>query len=391
MTAHPEGIDRTNFPAIDDWARFDAPGGTLVPDDVIAAMTAWMSDHGGANDGAPFAASIMTERLVDDTRATVGRMIAADPNGVVFAQSMTAITMRFATAVGRTLQPGDEIICTRLDHDANVRPWVIAAGRAGAAIEFASPDAETLDLRTEDVTSLITERTRWIAVTAASNAVGTRTPLAEIIAEAHRRGVKVYVDAVHASAHGPLDVGVLDPDAIASSAYKWFGPHVGVLWARPTLLRELDPDRVAPSTDEPPASWEQGTPQYEALAGMKAAAEHVIATDWPAVVEHERDLLDHAVRELDQIDGVRLYGRPTSRTATLMFNIDGLTPQETSVALAAQKIATYHGNYYAYELERFLGLDPLGAVRAGFVKYTSLGDVDRLIDAIRELARPHPT
>jgi cysteine desulfurase family protein (TIGR01976 family) len=381
-------LQRDRFPGLaDGWARLDGPGGTQMVDVAIDAMAAWMRGGDGANEGGAFRAAERTEALVHETRAAVARMLGADPRGVAFGASMTALTMRFAAAVGRTLAPGDEIVCTRLDHDANVAPWLIAAGRAGATVRFAEPEPQTLELPAAAVEAVLSERTRWVALTAASNAVGTAPPLAEIVAAAHAAGARVYVDAVHAVPHRTLDVAALGVDAVACSAYKWFGPHVGVLWARPELLAELGPDKLRPSSDAVPDRWELGTLPFEALAGVRAAAEHRVAIDAAQLRAHEDELLAAMVEGLAEIDGVTLHGGARDRTPTVMFSVAGRSAQEVAQALAADRVAVWHGNYYALEISRLLGLEPGGAVRAGAVAYTSREDVERLVDGVGRFAR----
>jgi cysteine desulfurase family protein (TIGR01976 family) len=299
---------------------------------------------------------------------------------------MTALTMRFAAAAGRALRPGDEIVCTRLDHDANVRPWLIAAERAGARVRFAEPEQPSLELPASAVEPVLSDRTRWIAVTAASNAVGSVPDLEGIVAAARRVGARLYIDAVHASPHRRMEFAQLGADALACSAYKWFGPHVGVLCARPDLLGELAPDKLRPSSDGVPERWELGTLPFEALAGVAAAADYTASLDWDAVREHERALLERARDGLAAIDGVTLYGDARERTPTLMFTVEGRTPAETAAALAGREVAVWDGNYYAWELERLLGLEPDGAVRAGFVHYNDAGDAERLLDAVASVA-----
>jgi len=294
--------------------------------------------------------------------------------------------MRFSAAAGRALAPGDEIVCTRLDHDANVRPWLIAAERAGATVRFAEPEPETLELPAAAVEEALSDRTRWVAVTAASNAVGTVPDLPAIVAAAHAAGARVYVDAVHAAPHRRLDVEALGCDALACSAYKWFGPHVGILWGSPELLAELEPDKLRPSPDAVPDRWELGTLPFESLAGVRAAADYVLATDWDAVRAHEERLLAAALPGLAAMDHVTVYGAARDRAPTLMFNVRGRTSDEVAAALAGRQVAVWQGNYYAWELERHLGLAPHGAVRAGFVHYNDEADAERLLAAVSDLA-----
>jgi cysteine desulfurase family protein (TIGR01976 family) len=380
-------VNRERFPGLrDGWARLDGPAGTQMVDSAIEAMAEWSRSGHNANHGGAFAAALRTDELVDSARASVAALLGGDPRGVAFGPSMTDMTMRFSAAAGRALAPGDEIVCTRLDHDANVRPWLIAAERAGATVRFAEPDRETLELPAAAVEAVLSDRTRWVAVTAASNAVGTVPDLPGIVAAAHAAGARVYVDAVHAAAHRRLDVEALGCDALACSSYKWFGPHVGILWARPELLAELQPDKLRPSPDTVPERWELGTLPFEALAGVRAAADYVLSADWDAVRAHEEALLAAALDGLATMAHVRLHGAAPDRAPTLMLSVVGRRPDEVAAALAARQVAVWHGNYYAWELERFLGLEPDGAVRAGFVHYNDAADAERLLAAVADLA-----
>jgi cysteine desulfurase family protein (TIGR01976 family) len=381
-------VNRDRFPALrDGWARLDGPAGSQVVDGAIEAMAEWMRSGRSANHGGVFKAALATDELVAGTRAACAELLGGDPGGIVFGPSMTALTMRFAATVARTLEPGDEIVCTRLDHDANVRPWAIAAERAGVRVRFAEPEPDTLELPASAVETVLSPRTRWIAVTAASNAVGTVPDLPGIVAAAHRHGARVYVDAVHATPHRRHDVAALDIDVLACSAYKWFGPHVGVLCARPEILAELRPDKLAPSPDDPPDRWELGTLPFEALAGVRAAAEYMLELDFAAVRAHEEGLLASVLEGLAGMKHVTVYGAAADRAPTLMFNVAGHSAREVAVALAEREIAVWDGNYYAWELERHLGLAPHGAVRAGFLHYNDASDAERLLAAVEELAR----
>ena len=380
-------MNRDRFPGLrDGWARLDGPAGTQMVDGAIEAMAEFMRSGHNANHGGLFKAAQRTDELVESARASVATLLGGDPRGVAFGPSMTAMTMRFAAAAGRALQPGDEIVCTRLDHDANVAPWVIAAERAGATVRFADPEPETLELPAAAVEAVLSDRTRWVAVTAASNAVGTVPDLPGIVTAAHAAGARVYVDAVHAAPHRRLDVEALGCDALACSAYKWFGPHIGILWARPELLAELQLDKLRPSSDEVPDRWELGTLPFESLAGVRAAADYVLTADWDAVRAHEEALLAAALSALGGMDHVTLYGAARDRAPTLMFNVRGRSSDEVAAALAERQIAVWQGNYYAWELERHLGLEPHGAVRAGFVHYNDEADAERLLAAVSDLA-----
>jgi cysteine desulfurase family protein (TIGR01976 family) len=380
-------VNRGRFPGLrDGWARLDGPAGTQMVDSAIEAMDAWMRSGSNANHGGVFKAALETDELVEQTRTAVGTLLGGDPGCVAFGPSMTDMTMRFAGAACRELTAGDEVVCTRLDHDANVRPWVIHAERNGATVRFADPDPDTLELPTRAVEAVLTDRTRWVAVTAASNAVGSVPDLPRIVAAAHAAGARVYVDAVHAAPHRRLDVEALGCDALACSAYKWFGPHIGILWGRRELLEGLTPDKLKPSPDTVPDRWELGTLPFESLAGVRAAADYMLSTDWDAVRAHEQQLLAAALQGLGAMDHVTVYGAAQDRAPTLMFNVAGRTADEVAAALAEREIAVWQGNYYAWELERHLGLAPHGAVRAGFVHYNDEADAERLLAAVADLA-----
>jgi cysteine desulfurase family protein (TIGR01976 family) len=377
---------RERFPGLSDgWARLDGPAGTQMVDASIDAMADFMRSGDNANHGGVFRAAEATDELTRAAREAVGRFLGGTPDTVAFGPSMTAMTMRFAAAVGRTLQAGDEVVCTRVDHDANVAPWLIAAERAGATVRFADPEPETLELPASAVDPVLTDRTKWVAVTAASNAVGTVPDLPGIVAAAHAAGARVYVDAVHAAPHRPLAVEALGCDALACSAYKWFGPHVGILWGRPEVLEPLRPDKLRPSPDELPDRFELGTLPFEALAGAKAAAEFMLSLDRDALRAHEEALLAQMLDGLGAIDGVTVHGAARDRAPTVMFTVDGRSSIEVARALAGEQVAVWHGNYYALELGRHLGLEPDGAVRAGAVAYTDEDDVRRLVEAVARL------
>jgi len=379
-------VNRERFPGLrDGWARLDGPAGTQMVDVAIDAMTEWMRSGHGANAHGAFAAAQETDELVESTRVAVATLFGAEPHGVVFGPSMTALTMRFAATAAKEWSAGDEIVCTRLDHDANVRPWIIAAERAGATVRFADPEPGSLELPARAVEAVLSERTRWVAVTAASNAVGTVPDLEGIVAAAHAAGARVYVDAVHATPHRRIDASGLGVDAVACSAYKWFGPHGSVLWGRPELLEELAPDKLRPSSDAVPFRWELGTPSFEAIAGIVAAARYVMSLGYESIKAHEDALMARMLSGLAAIDGVTLYGRARDRTPTAMFTVAGMNADEVATKLAAEKVAVWNGNYYALELSRFLDLEPHGAVRAGLVHYNDEEDVDRLLQAVQKL------
>jgi cysteine desulfurase family protein (TIGR01976 family) len=380
-------VNRDRFPGLrDGWARLDGPAGTQPVDVSIDAIAEWMRSGTSANHGGLFDAGRATDELVRSARATVGELLGADPRGVVFGPNMTTLTLGFAAAAGRALNPGDEIVCTRLDHDANVRPWVIAAERAGATVRFAEPDRETLELPVSAIEAVLSERTKWVAVTAASNAVGSVPDVAAIVGAAHAAGARTYVDAVHATPHRRLDVAALDTDVLVCSSYKWFGPHAGILCARPELLEELSPDKLRPAPDEVPDRWETGTQSFEAIAGIRAAAQYLLELDWNAVEAHEKALLGVMLAGLSTIEGVQLHGAPPDRAPTVMFSVEGRTADAVARDLAEARVAVWDGNYYAWELHRFLELGADGAIRAGAVHYNDAADIERLLAAVERSA-----
>jgi selenocysteine lyase/cysteine desulfurase len=263
---------------------------------------------------------------------------------------------------------------------------VIAAERAGAVVRWAQPDRDTLALPVGAVEAVLSERTRWVAVTAASNACGTVPELAAIVAAAHAAGARISIDAVAAVPHRRVDLAALGADTLACSSYKWYGPHIGILCGAPGVLSSLMPDKLNPSPDEAPDRWELGTLPFESLEGVTAAAGYMLDVGYEAIRAHEERLMEIAADGLAGIDGVTLYGDPPDRVPTLMFNVAGATSAEVATALAEREIAVWDGNYYAWELERLLGLEPHGAVRAGFVHYNDESDARRLVEAVRELA-----
>ena len=376
---------RGRFPALSDgWARLDGPAGTQMVDTAIAAIHEQLSDGGSANTGGFFAASGTTANLVTSARATVGRMLGADPAGVVFGANMTTLTFAFTRAVARDLAPGDEIVCTALDHDANIAPWVRAAEVAGATMVTAPFDPATGRLPTESVTSRIGDRTRWVAITGASNALGTTPDLPPVVAAAHAVGARVFVDGVHLVPHRRIDVSALGCDVLATSAYKWYGPHAGMLCADPDLLARLDPDKVRAAPDDGPARYETGTPAFEAVAGIRAAAEFLTEVD----VDAEMDVFAPMLHGLLAMPHVTVWGPHdlVGRTPTLAFTVSGRHPDEVAQRLADARVAVWSGDYYAVEVMASLGLaEAGGAVRAGVVCYTQPEDVARLLEVVDEL------
>jgi cysteine desulfurase family protein (TIGR01976 family) len=381
---------RQRFPAITEgvhheWARFDGPAGTQVVDSAIEATSGWQRSGNNANSHGAFAAAEACDALVERTQQTVGRLLNADPSGFVFGPSTTANVFSITRAIGRQLQPGDEIICTRLDHDSNVAPWLQVAADTGSVVHLAEFDTAAGRLHTDAVTSLLSERTRWVAVTGASNAIGTMPDITAITAAAHDAGAKVVVDGVHLTPHAPVDVAAIACDVYSTSSYKWYGPHVGITWIEPGLLDHLQAYKVRPAPDSGPGKFMLGTPAYENLAAVTAAAEFLLEVGMQNIREHERTLFSRLLDGLTSDDRVTLYGPAEldQRAPTLAFNLAGHSAAQVAAALAAEQIAVWDGNYYALEAMASYGVD--AAVRAGIALYVTTDDVDRLVTAVHRL------
>ena len=378
------------FPGIGDgWARFDGPAGTQMVDTAIEAMTDWAAGGNNANSDGAFAAADACDELLDATRRTAASLFGADPDALVFGANMTTITMAFTRAVGHTLGAGDRVVGTRLDHDANVTSWRIACDRAGAEHVLAPFDAASGLLDPQAVIDLIDERTRWVAVTGASNLIGSVVDLPPIVAAAHDAGAKVYVDAVHLAPHRPIDVAALGCDALVTSAYKWYGPHAAMLCANPELLDGLPVAKVRPAADAGPRRWETGTPNFEAIAALGAAAQYLLDEDVAAIARDEAAVCAVLLDGLAAIPGVQVWGPPTmaGRVPTVAFTVQGVAPGDVAAALATDRIATWAGHSYAVEVIDQLGLAGTGGVvRAGVVAYITDDDVARLVTSVERIA-----
>jgi cysteine desulfurase family protein (TIGR01976 family) len=391
---------RADYPALrDGYAYLDGAAGTQVPEPVIEAI-AGTYRAGIGNEGGAFPASGRAGAIVEAARAAVADLVGGDPRGVVLGPNMTTLTYRFAYALSRTWGAGDEIVVSRLDHDANVRPWVQAAEHAGATVRWAEVELPAGELPAEQYDTLLGDRTRLVAVTAASNVLGTMPDVAAITKRAHEAGALAYVDGVHATPHTPVDLAALGADFYATSAYKWSGPHIGTVVAAPELLETIHPDKLVPSPEDVPTRMETGTAAFADLAGVAAAVDHLagldpaatgdrrqrVLTSMAAVEAHEQGELAYLLDGLAALPGVRLLGNPRRRTATAYFTVDGHTPRAVAEHLAERKINVWSGHNYAWELTGALGVrDQGGAVRAGLVHYNDRSDVDRLLTAVSEL------
>ncbi len=391
---------RAAYPALaDGYAYLDSAAGTQVPGPVIDAISA-AHRSGLGNAGGVFPASLRSAAVTAQCRQAVADLVGGVAEGVILGPNMTTLTYRLANTLARAWRPGDEVVVSRLDHDANVRPWVQAAARAGAVVRWAEVDLPSGELPVGQYGTLLSERTVLVAVTAASNVLGTRPGVAEITARARAVGALSYVDGVHATPHGPIDVAALGADFYATSAYKWSGPHVGAVIADPGLLESLHPDKLEPAPGTVPERFEQGTPPFADLAGVTAAVEHLASLDpaaagtrrervlacMAAADDHEQALFQVLLDGLGAMAKVTLYGQASRRTATAFFAVAGLTPVEVASYLADRKVNVWNGHNYAWELTGALGIRPAGAVRAGLVHYNDRSDVDRLLNAVADLA-----
>ncbi len=387
---------RAHFPALNEGAaHFDGPGGSQVPD-VVADAVAGTLRAAVSNRGSVTKAEQRAEQIVAEARHAAADLLGAQPAGIMFGRSMTQLTYDLSRTLAKQWLPGDEVVVTKMDHDANIRPWVHAAEARGALVRWAEFDRATGELPVAAISSLLSTRTRVVAVTAASNLLGTRPSIARIAPLVHSVGALLYVDGVHLTPHAWVDVEALGADFYACSPYKFLGPHLGIVAARPALLESLRPDKLMPATNDVPERFEYGTLPYELLAGTTAAIDFLadlvpgtgprrtrLARSMRALEDHEHSLL---TRLETSLDGVRQYGSPTrDRTPTLLFNVAGVTPMEVYRKLATHNVNAPAGTFYALECARWLGIGDAGAVRAGIAPYTNESDVDRLAAAVHTL------
>lgn len=386
----------------------DGPGGTQVPRSVTAAMTTYLETC-NANFGGTFVTSKETGDLVAQVRAGVKNLFnAAVPEEIIFGQNMTSLTFAMSRAIARTWQAGDEIIVTALDHDANVAPWMLAAEDRGVIVRTLPFDSHDATLSLEKFTSLLSSRTRMVALGYASNAVGTMIDLAPFISAAHRVGALVYVDAVHFAPHGIIDVRAIDCDFLACSAYKFCGPHIGLLYGKHGLLESLTAYKVRTSSAVPPGKWETGTQNTEALAGLRACLAYLgdlgsesspdhlsrlaLTAGMKRIVTHEATLSQRFLMGLSEVSGARLYGisdpaRIPERTPTFGFTLNGCLPRTAAERLAERGIFVWDGHFYAKGVIDQLGLAQHGGlIRIGFAHYNTIDEVDQIVTAVKKLA-----
>jgi cysteine desulfurase family protein (TIGR01976 family) len=386
----------------------DAPGGSQVPDTVIEAIAGHLR-HGISNTHGAFPASEETDAGIAEARRAAADLMGADPGEIVFGPNATTLLLHLSRSFAKTLRPGDEVVVTKLDHDANVRPWILAAQDAGATVRWADIRDEDVTLDLDSFDAALTDRTRLVAFTLASNAVGTIPPAADLIRRAHDAGALVAVDGVHRAQHRALDLHGLGGDVLACSPYKFFGPHMGVIAVRRELLETWTPYRLRPAPDTAPERWETGTQNHEGLAGMTAAIEYLadigrtygeptdttrraaIEAAFGTIEEHERELAERFLDGLEDLPHVRLWGiehpsRLDERTPTFAVRVAEQEPLTTAAELARRGIYVWDGHYYAITVMERLGLlDTGGAVRIGFCHYHSTDEVDRVLEALAEL------
>src|ERR1700758_5054655 len=412
-------------------AFLDGPGGTQVPQRVIDAIANYLR-RDNANTGGAYATSRHTDAMIAEARAAIADFLHCGADEVVFGPNMTTLTFAISRALGRELKPGDEIVLTRLDHDANFSPWAAMAEDRGITVRIAEFHDEDCTLDLADLASKITDKTKLVAVGYASNAVGTINPVKQIVELAHKAGALAYIDAVHYGPHGLIDVAGLDCDFLACSTYKFFGPHMGVLFGKREHLKRLRPYKVRPNTNAIPNCWEWGTLNHECIAGIAACVEYfadlgrhtlessggghfvlesggdgrlgrpssearpvtrraAIEAAYQAIHEHERALLEKMITGLLKIPRLKIYGltdpsRFHERCATLAVRIDGHTPLELATKLGERGFFTWDGNYYALNLTEHLDVEKSGGfLRIGLVHYNTIDEVDRLLAALHEI------
>ena len=403
---------RSQFPALLQTVNghpavfLDGPGGTQMPQRVIDAITNYLA-HDNANSGGAYATSRRTDAMIAGARTAMADFFNCDPDEVIFGQNMTALTFALSRALGRQFGPGNEILVTHLDHDANISPWRALEER-GATVRFVDINEADCTLDMSDLARKISGHTRLVAVGYASNAVGTINNVREVVRLSRQAGALTYIDAVHYAPHGPIDVRALDCDFLVCSTYKFFGPHMGVLYGKREHLRRLHPYKVRALTNNSPFRWEWGTLNHECIAGITASVEYLadlgrrmdpsvqtrraaLLAAYGAIQHHERSLAEHLIRGLLAIPGLKLYGisdpkRFNQRCPTIAVRIAGHTPLKLATKLGELGFFTWDGNYYALNLAERLNVEKTGGfLRIGLVHYNTADEVDRFLAALREI------
>jgi cysteine desulfurase family protein (TIGR01976 family) len=404
---------RSQFPALSRTVAgrpavyFDGPAGSQVPQRVIDAIANYLSKCNANHDGL-FATAQESDALIAAAHQACADLIGADdPATISFGPNMTTLTFALSRALGRTWKPGDEVIVSRLDHDANVTPWVLAARDAGATVHYIDIHREDCTLDLDDLRSKLSERTRLVAVGCASNATGTINPVRQICQWAREAGALTFLDAVHYAPHALIDVDGFGCDFLACSAYKFFGPHVGIAWGKRDLLEQLEPYKLRPAPDSLPGRWMTGTQNHEGIAGTLAAVDYLadlgrattqnvhgprrdaLVDAYEAIGHHERDLTNQLLDGLRSISGITVWGiddpnRLNERFPTVSITHDRRSPAEIAKWLGDRGVFVWHGNYYALPLTETLGLEPDGMVRIGLLHYNTRSEVDYLLELLAQ-------
>jgi len=403
---------RSQFPSLNQTVNghpatfLDGPGGTQVPQRVIDAISDYLKRN-NANTGGAYATSRHTDAMIASARTAMADFLGCDADEIVFGPNMTSLTYAISRSIGREIGPGDEIVLTHLDHDANISPWRALEER-GVTIRMAEIHEDDCTLDMDDLASKITDRTKLVAVGYASNAVGTINDVAKIVRLAHQRGAMAYIDAVHYAPHGPIDVRALDSDFLACSTYKFFGPHMGVLYGKREHLTRLDPYKVRANTNAIPNRWEWGTLNHECIAGIAACVEYLadlgrqvnpsaatrraaVLAAYDVIQKHEHGLMERLIRGMLAIPGLKLYGisdpkRFDRRCPTIAARITGHTPLELATRLGERGFFTWDGNYYALKLTERLDVEKDGGfLRIGLAHYNTAEEVERMLAALREI------
>ncbi len=404
-------LQRAQFPALQrqlngrEVSFLDGPGGTQVSQRVIDAMSGYLS-QGTSNLGGPFLTSYEADKVTDASRLALKDFLnARRPEEIAFGQNMTSLTFAVSRAISRLWQPGDEIVLTRLDHDANISPWLLAAEEHGVTVRWLDFDPSDCQLKLHTLPDLLNEKTRLVAVPYASNAVGSISDVQAVVRMAHAQQALVYVDSVHYAPHAAIDVQELDCDFLACSTYKFFGPHQGVLYGKYDLMDEMKAYKVRPAPSAPAGKWETGTQSFESLAGSTAAVDYLAAIGGSegtrrerlvkgmmAIKQYEEGLSERFLRGAAEVPGLRVYGVTDiealdRRVPTFAVSLDAYSSEEVAGRLGAQGIFVWHGHYYAVAVMERLGLlDKGGLVRIGFVHYNSEQEVDRVLEALSHLS-----
>ena len=388
---------------------FDGPAGSQVPDRVIRAVSSYLAAT-NANHGGRFATSRESDEMLDAARQAAADLLGTtDTDTIIFGPNMTTLTLALSRALARTWKTGDEVVVTRLDHDANVTPWVLAARDAGATVRYVEVRATDCSLDMESLRAELSPRTRLVAVGCASNAVGTVNPVGEICRLVHQTGGQVFLDAVHYVPHALVDVAAWDCDYLVCSAYKFFGPHVGILWGRRDLLAKLPAYKVRPAPDDLPGKWMTGTANHEGIAGTLAAIECLaelsdaapsatarrsrLVAAYAKIGAYERRLAQRLIAGLLELPSVRIWGntdlaRLDERVPTVAVTHARFTPVELADYLGRRGIFAWHGHFYALPLTESLGLEPSGLLRIGLLHYNTADEIDRFLAAMGELEKP---